>query len=149
MQIYQGRDIMKKTIWLFMVIVLMFACGKKEVKQVSQESRTSLEAFELASKLKNAFISKDLTSMQQNSTEEGYKYLTANRKPFDKVELNFTTRWVEIEENNVALNVSWKSKWTASGKISEDRGMAVFSMEGKPLKLTKILMANPFIFREQ
>lgn len=146
---YKGRDIMKKTFLLFIVISLIFACGKKEIKPVSQESKTSMEAFTLAATLKDAFTSKDLTALQKNSTEDGYKDLTANRKPFDTVELNFTPRWVEIADNKVMLNVSWKSKWTASGKSTEDRGMGVFSMEGTPLKLTKILMANPFVFREQ
>jgi len=140
---------MKKTVLFLLIAVLLISCGKKEVKQTSQESMTSVEAFGLVQTLKNAFIARDLAALQKNSTEDGYKDITANRKPFDSVELNFTPRWVEIEGIKTTLNVSWKSKWTASGKSAEDRGMAVFVLEGRPLKLAKIMMANPFVFREQ
>jgi hypothetical protein len=126
----------------------MFACGKKEVKPVSEESKSSIEAFALTEKIKTAFINKDLTAIQAVSTEDGYRDATTNRKPFDSVDLTFTPRWVEIEDSKLFVNVSWKSKWTASGNSTEDRGMAVFVMEGKPLKLSKILRANPFIFPE-
>jgi hypothetical protein len=47
------------------------------------------------------------------------------------------------------LNITWKSKWTVQGKQLEDRGMAVFVMEGRPLKLSRIMRANPFVAPQQ
>jgi hypothetical protein len=35
-----------------------------------------------------------------------------------------------------------------SGRKTEERGMAVFEMQGNPLKVTRILRANPFILQE-
>jgi hypothetical protein len=143
---------MRKTALLLMILfaaMTLFSCGKKEIKPVSQESKTSEEAFALAEKIRDAFIKKDPDTIRNNSTESGNKDITANRKSYDSVDLTFTPRWVEIEQNKVMLNVTWKGKWTSGGKNTEDRGMAVFVMEGRPLKITGILRTNPFIFPEQ
>src|ERR1700690_1134680 len=140
---------MKKIVILLFAVLALASCGKKEVKQVSQESMASLEAFALADTIRTAFINNDRIAIQKNSTTEGYKDITAGKKAFDKVELFFTPRWVEIENNQTYLNISWKSAWTNVGRKSEDRGMAVFVMEGRPLKVSKILRANPFISPEQ
>jgi len=142
---------MKITAFLMMLLaaVTLISCGKKEVKPVSQESKTALEAFALAEKLSDAFMRKDLEAIRMDSTESGYKEVTANRKNYSGVELSFTPRWLEIEQNKVMLNISWKSTWTAGGKNTEDRGMAVFVMEGRPLKLSGILRTNPFLFPAQ
>jgi len=141
---------MKKTVLLFFVIVLFAACGgKKEVKQVSPESATYTEAAALAETVRSAFVSNDRVTLQKNSTEQGYRDMTASKKMFDQIELAFTPRWFEIEQNQVLLNISWKSVWVNAGKKTEDRGMAVLVMEGRPLKVSKILRANPFIYPEQ
>lgn len=141
---------MKKIISIFFLAVMLISCGgKKEVKQVSQESRTATEAFAVAESVKNAFIKRDVTSIQSNSTDAGFRDITANKKGYDSVELTFTPRWVEIEGNQLFVNIAWKSTWTVSGRKSEERGMAVFVMEGTPLRVSKIMRANPFIFPEQ
>lgn len=143
---------MRKTALLLAILfaaIFIFSCGKKEVKIASQESKTAEESFGLAEKIRDAFIKNDRDAIRQNTTESGYKDVTINRKSYESVELDFTPRWVEIEKDKVMLNVTWKSKWTAAGKKSEDRGMAVFVMEGKPLKLSGILRTTPFTFPEQ
>ena len=133
------------------VLVLLACCmavscgGKKEVKQVSQESKSTKEAFALAETIKTAFINKDLATIQRNASDEGYRDITANRKVFDSVGLSFTPRWVEIEGSRLMVNIAWKSSWALSGRRVEERGMTVFVMEGNPLKVTKILQANPFV----
>jgi hypothetical protein len=140
---------MKKTFILLCTALFLFACSKKEVRPVSVESKTSLEAFALAHTIENAFMKKDTETIRQNTTPEGYEAVTVNTKPYDSVEFTFTPRWVEIDGSQVTLNVSWKSTWTSSGQKVEDRGMAVFLMEGRPLKLAKIIRGNPFIFPAQ
>ncbi len=140
---------MKKSVLLIFAVLLLFSCGKKEVKQVSLDSKISIEVFDLAEKIRNAFVKKDLLTIQQNSTEAGYRDIMANKKPFDSVELIFTPRWVEIDKEQTTLNVTWKSRWTAAGKTAADRGMAVMVLEGRPPKVSKILRGNPFIYPEQ
>jgi hypothetical protein len=58
--------------------------------------------------------------------------------------LEFVPTWVVIDDTVVKLTISWKGTWTVSGSTTEDRGIAVFVMEGQPLKLANILRANPF-----
>jgi hypothetical protein len=140
---------MKKILLLLLACGMLVSCGKKEVKQVSQESRAALEAFTLAETVKNAFINRDEVTLKQNSTEKGYRDITANPRGYDQVDLTFTPRWVEIEGDRLNVNISWKSTWVASGKSIEDRGMAVFVMQGTPLRVAGILRANPFVYPEQ
>ena len=127
-----------------MSVFLLISCGKKEVKQVSEDSKTAQEAFMLADVIKDAYIENDLSSLEKNTTEDGYKDIIEARKIFDSAELFFSPHWVEIEDSMVNLQVSWKGTWTVKGKRIEDRGLAVFVMEGRPLKLAKVLRDNPF-----
>jgi len=140
---------MKKVLLLLFVGVLLVSCGKKEVKQVSQESKLTQEAFTLTETVKNAFMVKDNITLKKSSTEEGYRDITTNTREYERVELTFTPRWVDIEGNQLHLNISWKSTWVASGRSTEERGMAVFVMEGIPLKISKVLRGNPFVFPVQ
>jgi hypothetical protein len=140
---------MKNILLLLLAGVMLVSCGKKEVKQVSQESRTALEAFSLAENVKTAFINRDDITLKKSSTEEGYRDITVNPRAFDRVDFTFTPRWVEIEGDRLNVNISWKSTWVVSGRSTEDRGMAVFVMQGSPLRVAKILRANPFIYPEQ
>ncbi|MBI5635305.1 MAG: hypothetical protein HZA15_17700 [Nitrospirae bacterium] len=140
---------MKKIMLLLLASVILVSCGgKKEVKQITQESRTATEAFGVAETIKNAFVKKDLATIQKNATEAGVKDIMAGRPVFDSVDISFTPRWVEIEGDQMLVNISWKSTWLLSGRKTDERGMAVFVMEGSPLKVTRILRANPFIFQE-
>ena len=141
---------MKKVMLVLLACCMAVSCGgKKEVKQVSQESKSTKEAFALAETIKTAFINKDLATIQRNASDEGYRDITANRKVFDSVGLSFTPRWVEIEGSRLMVNIAWKSSWALSGRRVEERGMTVFVMEGNPLKVTKILQANPFVIPDK
>jgi len=137
---------MKKILLLLLVGTLLVSCGNKEVKQVSQDSKITLEAFALSETIKNAFIVKDDITLKKSSTEAGYRDIMENTRAYDRVELTFTPRWVEIENNQLQVNIAWKSVWIVAGKSTEERGMAVFVMEGVPLKITKVLRGNPFVF---
>jgi len=128
---------------LFMVLLLL-SCGKKEVKPVSQESKLAQEAFQLAETLKNAYVKNDRGTLEESSTKDGYRELIGVMKKFDKAELTFTSTWVEIKDSSVYLSVSWKGVWTTGTKSSEERGLAIFVLEGSPLKLARVQRDNPF-----
>jgi hypothetical protein len=130
--------------FLIFIYLLLASCGKQEVKKASEESKTAQEAFRLAEVIKDAYIKNDRSTLEKNSTKDGYREIIEARKSFDSAELSFTPRWVEIDGSTVNLNLSWNGTWAVKGKRIEDRGLAVFVFEGKPLKLAKVLRANPF-----
>jgi hypothetical protein len=129
----------------FILIFLLASCGKHEVKPVSEESKIAQEAFKLAEVIKNAYVKNDRLTIERNATKEGYQELIGAMKSFDDAELFLTPRKVDIEDSTVYLNLTWNGTWTVGGKKTEDRGMAIFVMEGRPLKLSRVLRANPFI----
>jgi hypothetical protein len=128
----------------FLVLLFVWGCGKDEVKQVSQESKTAQEAFKVADILRNAYMHNDRVALEENSTKDGYRELINAIKSFETVDLTFTPRWVEIQDSEVHLTLSWKGRWSVRGKSTEERGVAIFVLEGKPLKLAKVLRENPF-----
>lgn len=129
---------------LVLLALLLLSCGKKEVRPVSPESKIAQEAFGLAETIRNAYIKNDRETLERSSTKNGYRELIGVIKSFDTAELTFTPTWVEIENSAVSLNISWKSTWVVKDKKIEDRGLAVFVFEGRPLKLSQVLRANPF-----
>lgn len=132
-------------IFIYLItILLLVSCGKGEVKQVSQESKIAQEAFGLAETIRNAYIKNNIETLESSSTKDGYKELIGAIKTFDTADLIFTPIWVEIEDSKVSLSVSWKGTWIVRGKTTEERGVAIFLLEGRPLKLAKVLRENPF-----
>jgi len=129
---------------LFIVMLFLVSCGKKEVKPVSQESKLAQEAFQVAETLKNAYMKKDRETLQESSTNDGYRDLIESMKNFDVADLTFTPTWVEIKDSSVYLSVSWKGVWTVGTKKTEERGLGIFILEGNPLKLSGIQRENPF-----
>ena len=129
---------------LVLLALLLLSCGKKEVRPVSPESKIAQEAFGLAETIRNAYIKNDRETLERSSTKNGYRELIGVIKSFDTAELTFTPTWVEIENSAVSLNISWKSTWVVKDKKIEDRGLAVFVFEGRPLKLSQVLRTNPF-----
>ena len=143
--IFKKRNIPVGILLLFLAVGLFFsACGSKEVKPVSKDSELAQEAFKLSETLKKAYLNDDKAGLERNSTKEGYRELIGSIKSFDKAELTFTPTWVEIQDSTVNLSVSWKGTWIVKGKTTEERGLAVFVLEGNPLKLSQIQRANPF-----
>jgi len=128
---------------LFMILFLV-ACSKKEVKPVSQESKLAQEAFQLAEKLKNAYVKNDRDTLQEICTSDAYRELIGVIKKFDRADLTFTPTWVEIKDSSVYLSISWKGVWSVGSKNREERGLAIFVLEGKPLKLAGVQRDNPF-----
>lgn len=132
------------------ILFLLAACGGKEpVKQQSQDSKMSEEAFSITEALRTAYVNKDFASVADKCTKEAYKDFIDSIKFFDSVELVFTPRWVEIEKSKVYLNVAWRGSWVVGKNTIRERGMAVFLLEGVPLKLSKIERGDPFKYPEQ
>lgn len=137
-------------ILLFVALFVLSACGgKKEVKQVSMESRIARDAIGIIESIKESYIKKDLSSISERATKEGYRDIMDSIKHFDSVELTFTPRYVEIEQTKVYLNIAWKGTWLVGNETFRERGMAVFLLEGNPLRLSKILRGNPFKYPER
>jgi hypothetical protein len=143
MHLKQEISIFKRII-LLTLIVFLFSCGKGEVKKVTEESIIAQEAFGLAETIRTAYLDDDRKTLENNSTKNGYIELIGAIKSFDSAELTFTPTWVEIEDSFVKLSISWKGIWIVSGEKKEERGLAVFVFEGRPLKLAQVLRENPF-----
>ncbi|NWF75366.1 MAG: hypothetical protein HXY53_02140 [Nitrospirae bacterium] len=128
------------------IILVLVSCSEKEVKKVSDDSKIAHEAFKLTDTLKKAYIENDRGTLKENSTEEAFSEIFGSIKPFDNAELIFTPTWVEIQGSTVSVTISWKGTWKWEEKITEERGLAVFVFEGRPLKLIKIKRENPFSY---
>jgi len=126
------------------MLICIVSCGKKEVKKVSEESQRAQESFQLAETIRNAYIEGNRKALEKNTTQDCYRELIGAIKDFDSAELEFIPTWVEIDGSVVRLTVSWKGAWTVRDLEKEDRGIAVFVLEGSPLKLAQVLRANPF-----
>ncbi|MDI6744818.1 MAG: hypothetical protein QMD07_05510 [Thermodesulfovibrionales bacterium] len=136
---------MKKPLILLLIVSFaLLSCGKKEVKKVTEESKTAQEAIALAEEIKEAYLKRDLAAMEKNTTKEGYRELLGAIKSFDKAELTFSPKWVEMDKAAVSMKIAWSGKWIVSGETIEERGTALFIFEGSPLKLSRVLRANPF-----
>ena len=136
--------LMKYLILCVVFTSLCFSCGGKDTRKSSDDARLAEESFRLADTLKNAYEKNDASTLEENSTKDGYRGLIAAIKKFDRADLTFTPTWVDIKDSTVSLTISWKGTWTVRGKSTEERGLAVFIMEGHPLKLAMIQRENPF-----
>jgi hypothetical protein len=65
-------------------------------------------------------------------------------KNFESVEMTFNPALVEIYGDMLHVYVSWNGVWKRGDNTIEDRGLAVFAMKEKPLKLDDVLRASPF-----
>ena len=137
-------NLMRYLILCVVFVSLCFSCGGKETRKSSEEARLAEEAFRLADTLKNAYEKNALATLEENSTKEGYRDLIAAIKKFDRADLSFTPTWVEIKDSTVFLTISWKGTWIVRGASTDERGLAVFVLEGHPLKLVRIQRENPF-----
>lgn len=135
---------MRKLLFIALAVVLLGACGKKEVKVQTEDSKLAVEAFALAEDLREAYVKKNFRAWEGYATDSGLRDLKKDLGDFQKVELAFSPKWLEIEGETLVLNVAWEGIWTIKGKERQGHGMAVFELTGRPLKLNKILRSSPF-----
>ncbi|MCE5195047.1 MAG: Tim44 domain-containing protein [Nitrospiraceae bacterium] len=134
---------MKKIFLTIIALTMLTACGS-EVKKVTEESETAKEVFAVAETIKDAYLKRDLSTIEKNATKEGYREILGAIKHFDTAELTFENKWVDIDKSSVTLRVAWSGKWTLRKQEIEERGTAIFIFEPGSLKLRKILRVNPF-----
>jgi len=142
--IYNMIHIIRYTLLFTILAFLLTSCGKGEVKKVSVESQIAQDAFKLLEVLKNAYVENDRVILEKNSTKDGFRELVGALKSFDSAEVVFTPRWVEIEDSTVYLHIAWNGTWRIKGKRTEERGVAIFVLVERPLKLAQVLRQNPF-----
>jgi len=147
---YKRGNILSLSLIFCSILPFIIACGGgKEVKKESYDYRITREAFSVAEAVRTAYVKKDFSSIQQMSTKEGYSDIVDSIRHFDSVDLTFTPKWVEIEQSKIYLNVAWKGIWITGGETTKERGMAVFLLDGSPLKISKVLRGNPFKYPER
>jgi hypothetical protein len=129
---------------ILLVFVLVGSCGKKEVKKPTADSMATVAAFEVIENLRQAYVKNDRDLLERNTTKLGYVNIAGGRKSFDSVEMTFAPALVEIYSDAVHVSVQWNGVWKRGDNTIEDRGLAVFVLKEKPLKLDNILRVSPF-----
>jgi hypothetical protein len=135
---------MRKLLFVAVAVLLLGACAKKEVKVQTEDSKLAVEAFALAENMRQAYVNKNSEAFESYATDRGLRDVNRDLEDFEKVELSFTPKWVEIELERLVLNVAWEGTWTIRGRAREGQGMAVFELTGRPLRLNRILRSSPF-----
>lgn len=138
---------MKRLLCCLLLCMVLFACSKKEVKKETEEGRVASEIITISEQIRQAYLKKDLDTIQKHTTPQVYRQITQYINEYNVIDLEFKPVWVEIENKATTLNISWKGKWQKSGRNIEDRGMAIFEFTGQPQKVSKITRANPFEYR--
>ena len=71
------------------LLVFVVACGKKEVKKTSTDSKLTTEAFAVADQIREAYVMNNRAVIERYTTRDGYASITNARKSFDSAELTF------------------------------------------------------------
>lgn len=134
----------------YSIFILLFSsCSKDEIKGPSQEAIIAKEAMDLVNSIKEAYMAQDEEKIKQMiDSEQVLKDLSFSGGPTvtsPPTSLEFLFRWIDIYDSKADVYVSWKGLWKKDSKEIEQKGLALFVLEGKPFKLKKILRENPFV----
>ncbi len=135
---------MKKTYILLIIACLIFInCGgKKEIKP-SADSVITQNSLRVIDAVKNAYQEKDGPVLLENMSPELSADIT-NRLIFDSAELHFTPRMIKLKASTIMVNLNWHGTWVIKSDTIKNRGVAVFVLEGEPVKLIQVKGDNPF-----
>ncbi len=146
----QGNPMRRSVIFLLFlpvcVLALAAGCSKKQIKPVPEGAVYFNKSNTIVQALRSGYAAKDAAAIKAVSTDKGYKEIAPNLGRFDSVKLTFTTRWVDVSNKGVTVNVEWNGVWTKNGKKDSEQGMAVFELTGQPLKFSAVLTGSPFIY---
>ncbi len=123
----------------------MSSCSK-EVKPVPPEATITDRALEITERLKEAYTEKDKKRIKDLTTQDGYRDIISLIKEFDSAELYFTPKWFEIKEGTVQIHMAWSGKWEQNKKVIIERGLAIFILQGEPLRVSQISRDSPFSY---
>jgi cell division septation protein DedD len=123
--------------------LILLGCGKDQVKP-SADSTLTQQALNSIRTIITAYEEKDRNTLR-NHLAPGIADSILEELSFEKAELSFVPRMVRIIGPAVNINLTWQGTWTIQGNGMKNRGIAVFVLEGEPLKLVKVEGDTPFL----
>jgi hypothetical protein len=136
---------MKRPLLLVLSALLVLACAS-EKERPSEDSLLAVEAIGLADGMRDTYLKKNSEGLRKFCVPEACDDILRDMGRFKTEELEFTPQWVQIKQDgSVQLKVSWKGRWTHKNGRKEDRGLAVFELTGRPLRLRGISGSSPFV----
>ncbi|KJU86288.1 lipoprotein [Candidatus Magnetobacterium bavaricum] len=139
---FVGRLFMKKV--LLVLLFVLLSCGKSEVKVTPDESKIAGSAMEVIQQIRQMYQDHNKSALKELSTQEGYLGYLSATKDFDTASLTFTSKWVDVKDSTVEVNVTWKGSWKKGDTVSNEKGLCTFVLTRQPMKLLQILRENPF-----
>ena len=134
----------KRPLIMLLAAMLVLACTSK--KHPTEDSLLAVEAMGLAEGIKDAYLKKDADEVNKFCTPDACNDIISDMERFKTEELEFTPQLVQIKlDGSLQLTVKWKGKWLHEGRKKEERGLAVFELSGRPLRLQEITGSSPFI----
>lgn len=135
---------MKKTLVILITLTFVFlGCGKDNVKP-SDDSLLTTEALNVINTVKTAYQEKDKDTLK-NYLDPALAGSVFKGLFFEKAELSFTPKRVNINGSTVMVNLNWMGTWVIEGKVIKRRGVAVFVFRGSPMRLIRVDGDNPFL----
>ena len=142
-----ARLLMAFCLPVLLVLALLGAgCSKKQVKPVPQGAIYYRDANRLIDALRKGYTQKDPDIIRAVSTYNGFEQIAPGLGKFDSVKLSLTTRWINVKDETMDVNVDWKGVWMKGGQKDTESGMAVFELKGSPPKFNAVLSGSPFIY---
>jgi hypothetical protein len=144
---------MRKIFLVCFLIVFAFlsACASDEERGPTEDVKMTGNAFELIEKARMAYVDQDVQAMKNYFTEGAYADMVRDVKKFERVELTFTPRWVDIKPGGeLQVQVAWEGTWYLGADIKgEDTkeeldGIVTFMLSGKPYRISAVKMTSPF-----
>lgn len=134
---------MKKTLVIMITLAFVFiGCGKDNVKP-SDDSLSTTEALNIINTVKTAYQEKDKDTLK-NYLDPALAESVFKELFFEKAELSFTPKRVNINGSTVMVNLNWRGTWVIKGNNIKRRGVTVFVFKGSPMKLISVEGDNPF-----
>jgi len=127
-------------------VILFNSCSKDEIKRPSPEAIIAKEAMDLVNSIKEAYMVQDEERIKQLiGSEQVLNNFSFGGEGSRLTSLEFLFRWVDVYDSKADVYVSWTGLWKKGSQEIEQKGFALFVLEGKPFKLMKILRENPFV----
>ena len=135
--------------FLFLALGLSGAGCAKDVVAPNEDTVMTREGMAALDGLRKAYQDRSAEDMRAFTTPGGFEEVSSGLPEFERAELEFRPKWVEIDAAKVVtFTVSWKGSWwglPGEEQEAERTGIAVFRMTGRPLKIDAILSGSPFV----